>query len=119
MSYSYSRRFFFLAATIFIACFRFSSTVAPAQRASHALRAASRRSSGVIFAARALPPFFPPLRPSATAAGSLLRFLAMRGPYHGHAGRAGSTPETPAPGRARHLLTTVSAHGSMVVARWE
>jgi hypothetical protein len=40
------------------------------QRAAAALFAASLRCSGVIFAARAFPPFKPPLRPSATAAGS-------------------------------------------------
>src|SRR2546422_11389379 len=41
-------------------------------RAMTALRAASLRSSGVIAAALAKPPFFPPLRPSATAAGFFL-----------------------------------------------
>ena len=45
-------------------------------RVSHlafaALRADSARSSGVMVAARALPPLTPPLRPSATAAGSFL-----------------------------------------------
>ncbi len=40
------------------------------QRATAAFLAASDRFSAVIFAARAGPPFFPPLRPSATAAGS-------------------------------------------------
>ena len=39
------------------------------QRASAALRALSARSSGVMDAARALPPASPPRRPSATAAG--------------------------------------------------
>lgn len=39
------------------------------QRAAAARRALSERSSGVILAARALPPFKPPLRPSSTAAG--------------------------------------------------
>jgi hypothetical protein len=38
-----------------------------------ALRALSERSSGVMFAARARPPFLPPSRPSATAA-VFLRF---------------------------------------------
>ena len=37
-------------------------------RAAAALRADSRRCSGVIFAARAAPPFNPPSRPSSTAA---------------------------------------------------
>ena len=46
-----------------------------AHRARAAFRALAARSSGVILAARAGPPFFPPLRPSATAAGF---FLAMR-----------------------------------------
>ena len=41
------------------------------QRAAAALRAASLRCSGVVFAARALPPLSPRRRPSATAAGSL------------------------------------------------
>ena len=40
-----------------------------AQRALAALRADSDLSSGVIFAARALPPFSPPRLPSSTAAG--------------------------------------------------
>jgi hypothetical protein len=40
-----------------------------AHRAWTALRALSLRSSGVILAARAAPPFLPPFRPSATAAG--------------------------------------------------
>ena len=40
-----------------------------AHRASAALRAISRRSSGGIPSHRAFPPFFPPFRPSATAWG--------------------------------------------------
>jgi len=43
----------------------------PRQRASAARRALSDRCSAVSRAARARPPFSPPLRPSATAAGSL------------------------------------------------
>jgi hypothetical protein len=41
-----------------------------AHRASTAFLALSLRSSGVMAAARAGPPFLPPLRPRATAAGS-------------------------------------------------
>jgi len=40
------------------------------QRAAAALRAISDRCSAVSLSARALPPLSPPLRPSATAAGS-------------------------------------------------
>ncbi len=46
------------------------------QRATAALRAISRRCSGLSFAARANPPFLAPRRPSATACGF---FLAMTG----------------------------------------
>ena len=42
-----------------------------AHRAWAAFRALAERSSAVIIAARAGPPLRPPLRPSATAAGSL------------------------------------------------
>ena len=45
-----------------------------AQRARAALRAASRRSMVVIFAALAGPPFKPPRRPKDTAAGSFPAF---------------------------------------------
>src|SRR5438270_3116921 len=45
----------------------FHDCLALAHRAKTAFRAASWRCSGVIFAARAGPPFFPPLRPKATA----------------------------------------------------
>jgi hypothetical protein len=45
-----------------------------AHRTKTALRALSLRSSGVILAARAGPPFLPPLRPKATAAGFFLLF---------------------------------------------
>ena len=51
-----------------------------AQRAFTALRALALRSSGVILAARAGPPFIPPLRPRATAAG-FLRLLATSEVY--------------------------------------
>jgi len=49
-------------------------------RASAARRALAFRCAGVSFAASALPPFNPPNRPSATAAGFLIVFLlsAMR-----------------------------------------
>jgi hypothetical protein len=43
--------------------------LALAHRAKTAFRALSLRSSGVILAARAGPPFLPPFRPRATAAG--------------------------------------------------
>lgn len=51
-------------------------SLAFAQRETTAFLALSLRSSGVIFAARAGPPFRPPLRPNATAYG-FLRFFAM------------------------------------------
>src|SRR5579859_5960857 len=57
------------------------------QRATAAFRAASLRSAGVIFAARAFPPLSPPLRPSATAAGS----FPSAGSYLGSAPVASST----------------------------
>jgi hypothetical protein len=41
------------------------------------LRAAALRCAGVIFAASAGPPFNPPSRPSATAAGFFFDFVAM------------------------------------------
>src|ERR1035438_5277518 len=44
-------------------------SLAFAQRARTAFLALSLRCSGVIFAARAGPPFLPPLRPNATAYG--------------------------------------------------
>lgn len=55
----------------------FTGFLALAQRASTALRALALRSAAVSFAARALPPFSPPRRPRATAAGFFLLF-AMR-----------------------------------------
>src|SRR5580698_1586962 len=48
-----------------------------AHRTKTALRALSLRSSGVILAARAGPPFLPPLRPRATAAGFFLLFATL------------------------------------------
>src|SRR5262245_42942717 len=45
------------------------SDFAFSHRAKTALRAASLRASGLIYAALTGPPFFPPLRPRATAAG--------------------------------------------------
>src|SRR5205085_8674387 len=53
-----------------------SSPLAFAQRARTALRALSLRCLGVSLAARAGPPFLPPFRPSATAAGSFF-FVAL------------------------------------------
>ena len=52
-------------------------------RASAALRALALRCADVNFAASALPPFNPPSRPSATAAGFFLFFaFAMSASYH-------------------------------------
>ena len=47
----------------------FAAPLALAQRAVTAFLALSLRCSGLILAARAFPPIFPPLRPRATAAG--------------------------------------------------
>src|SRR5579862_5497444 len=57
------------------------------QRAAAAFLAASLRCSGDIFSARAFPPFRPPFRPSATAAGS----FAASGSYFGCLPVASST----------------------------
>ena len=46
-------------------------------RASAALRAAALRCAGVMLAVRAGPPFNPPSRPSATAAGFFFALIAM------------------------------------------
>jgi hypothetical protein len=61
------------------ASYRSSCWRSLAQRALAALRADSDLSSGVIFAARALPPFKPPRLPSSTAAGFF--FSVMRESY--------------------------------------
>ena len=50
-------------------------------RANAALRAAALRCAGVIFAASAGPPFKPPSRPSATAAGFFLDFASFAIPH--------------------------------------
>ncbi len=48
-----------------------AGTYSLAHRAMAAFWAMTLRLRGLSFSARALPPFIPPLRPSATAAGSL------------------------------------------------
>jgi hypothetical protein len=76
------RRGVFMSPVMFLRLFPYGRFFS--HRATAARRADSARASGVILAARAGPPFLPPFRPSATAAG-FFRFL--RG-----AGVAGRSP---------------------------